>query len=83
MFYHEKEAMQDMTVDSLELIFRNGKIKKLRVDGPTPGTSPITKTNVDTKHEDINQRKHMTITPKVVTFQEENDKPKNSSLNPT
>ena len=27
MLYQEKEAIQDMTVDSLELIFQNGKIK--------------------------------------------------------
>ena len=35
----------------------------------------MTRTNIDDKHEDMRQRRHMTNTPKVVTFQEEKNKP--------
>ena len=58
----QEEAIQDMTVDSLELLFWNGKIKKLRVKEQVQGPTPNTKAKGDPRHKAMRQIKHMKST---------------------
>ena len=48
MYYQEDNSLPDITVDSLELLMRNGKVKKLRVDRPIPDTKAVTTPNAIT-----------------------------------
>ena len=42
MYYQENKSLTDATIDSLELLMCNGKVKKLRVNGQIHSTKPAT-----------------------------------------
>ena len=58
MYYQEDNSLPDVTIDSLELLMRSGKVKKLRVDGPMPDTKPIITPKVMTQQEAKNQLRY-------------------------
>ena len=83
MYYQEDNSLLDVTVDSLELLMQNGKIKKLRVDGQMPITKPAAILIVTTQQETEKPIEIPKRSPRVATFQEEKEEQAKQEAEPS
>ena len=80
MYYQEDKSLSDMTIDSLELLIQNGKVRKLKVIGQMHNAKSIAMPFTIAQQETDKPIENPKRSPRVVTFKKKRKNKQNQSM---